>query len=140
MITKIRKMMTREEGQKGFTLVELIVVMAILAVLAGLAVPKFASILDTSKVKADVSNRDLVQKAVEIYQADKGYYPKDESFEKLMGDKTFVGDTGYIKSAIEKASHPDGDYEYTASTGKIKYVNDKYDESAIQDIVPGYKE
>jgi prepilin-type N-terminal cleavage/methylation domain-containing protein len=139
MITKIRKMMPKEEGQKGFTLVELIVVMAILAVLAGLAVPKFANILDTSKVKADVSNRDLVQKAVEIYQADKGTYPKGD-FEALMKDKAFVGDTGYIKSAIEP-SHPDGIFTY--SSGKVTYenTNEKYDTTEeIGEIIPGYKE
>lgn len=140
MLMKLRGMMTHPEGQKGFTLVELIVVMAILAVLAGLAVPKFASILDTSKVKADVSNRDLVQKALDIYQADKGVYPDSADFATLMTDTDFVGETGYIKGKIEK-SHPDGKFEY--STGKITYknTNEKYDSAEeIQAIIPGYKE
>lgn len=72
MLMKLRAMMKRKDDQKGFTLVELIVVMAILAVLSAIAVPKFASILDDSKKKAHNANVQLIQQAIELYAANTG--------------------------------------------------------------------
>jgi prepilin-type N-terminal cleavage/methylation domain-containing protein len=69
MITKIRDMMKRKNGQKGFTLVELIVVMAILAVLAAIAVPRFGTVLTDSKSKADVANQALLVNSGELWFA-----------------------------------------------------------------------
>jgi type IV pilus assembly protein PilA len=63
------KYMTRKEGEKGFTLVELIVVMAILAVLATLAVPRFANVLGDSKNKAHNANVAMIEKAIEMSNA-----------------------------------------------------------------------
>lgn len=58
--------------EKGFTLIELIVVMAILAVLAALAVPRFTGMLEQSKLKAHNANVEMIAKAAEVYWAEKG--------------------------------------------------------------------
>jgi len=67
MVMKMRKMMQRGNGQKGFTLIELIVVMAILAVLAAIAIPKYTGILAQSKRNANDSNIDMIAHAAELY-------------------------------------------------------------------------
>ena len=67
MVMKMRNMMKRENGQKGFTLIELIVVMAILAILAAIAIPKYSAILQQSKFKANDSNVDMIAHAAEMY-------------------------------------------------------------------------
>ncbi|ETI88428.1 MAG: hypothetical protein Q607_CBUC00201G0007 [Clostridium butyricum DORA_1] len=41
--------------KKGFTLVELIIVIAIIAVLAAVAIPKFSSVRNDANVKADLA-------------------------------------------------------------------------------------
>lgn len=64
----IMALRVRMRNQDGFTLVELIVVMAIIALLAALAVPKFMGIVDDSKTKADQANRDMLNSAKDLYE------------------------------------------------------------------------
>lgn len=75
MYKKFRELLRKKGNQQGFTLVELIIVMAILAVLAGIAVPKFGSVLNDSKKNADAANVKLLQDAVELYYNQEGSYP-----------------------------------------------------------------
>ncbi|MDU7886073.1 MAG: prepilin-type N-terminal cleavage/methylation domain-containing protein, partial [Clostridium perfringens] len=42
--------------KKGFTLIELIIVIAIIAILAAIAIPNFLSIQRKSRVKADIAS------------------------------------------------------------------------------------
>lgn len=67
MLMKIRKTLKRKDNQKGFTLVELIIVMAILAILAAIAVPRFGASLDKAKEQADAANQMMLEKAAEMY-------------------------------------------------------------------------
>ncbi|WP_045143820.1 prepilin-type N-terminal cleavage/methylation domain-containing protein [Clostridium butyricum] len=52
--------------KKGFTLVELIIVIAIIAILAVIAIPKFAEIRENANVKADISSAKAIQSAVAV--------------------------------------------------------------------------
>jgi len=61
----IRKMNGLLKGKKtGFTLVELIIVIAIIAILAAIAIPKFGEMRENANVKADIANAKNIQTAV----------------------------------------------------------------------------
>jgi prepilin-type N-terminal cleavage/methylation domain-containing protein len=67
-----------EENQKGFTLVELIISLAILAVLAGVAIPKFTGILAKSKQDANDTNVKMIAHAAELYyESNNQVFPAD---------------------------------------------------------------
>ena len=60
----------RKKDNKGFTLVELVIVIAILAILVGLLAPQYTKYIEKSKKSADVNNMDELIKAVEVYVID----------------------------------------------------------------------
>jgi type IV pilus assembly protein PilA len=54
----------------GFSLVELIIVIAIMAVLVGVLAPQYLKYVEKSRQSADISTIDEMVSAVEIYSAD----------------------------------------------------------------------
>ena len=58
------------KNNKGFSLVELIVVIAIMAVLVGVAAPQFIQYVNKSRAATDLQNLQQVKAAVEVYYAD----------------------------------------------------------------------
>ena len=65
----------RRNGERGFTLVELLVVMAILVMIAGLVTPRVIGYLGKSRVKAAKIQIESVATSLELYRLDVGGYP-----------------------------------------------------------------
>ncbi|MGF1613433.1 MAG: type II secretion system protein [Gammaproteobacteria bacterium] len=59
----------------GFTLVELLIVVVILAILAAVAVPQFTRSTDDAKVSALDSTLSRMRSAIDLYYQQHGHYP-----------------------------------------------------------------
>ena len=57
-------MFKNKKKKKGFTLIELIIVIAIIAILAAVAIPKFGDVRKNANVKSDVANAKTIANAV----------------------------------------------------------------------------
>jgi general secretion pathway protein G len=64
--------------RRGFTLVELLVVMAIIALLAALVAPKVFPKLGKGKTAAAQAQIELLGQALDHYRLDTGHYPTTE--------------------------------------------------------------
>jgi type II secretion system protein G len=69
----MRQALLRRSG--AFSLVELLIVIIIIAVLAAVAIPRFANSSQRSKESALRANLKLYRNAIELFKADTGVYP-----------------------------------------------------------------
>jgi general secretion pathway protein G len=111
---------------RGFTLIELMVVLAILALLAGLVGPRVLSQLGGAKSKtAAVQIADL-EKSLDLFKLDVGRYPTtDEGLQALVvRPVSLAGWTGpYLKGSGAPADPWGNAYRYSMANGRIDIVS-----------------
>jgi len=71
--------------ESGFTLVELLVVMAIISMLLGLAVPRYFHSVEKSRETVLRENLSLTRQALDKYYGDNGKYP--DTLDQLVSGK-----------------------------------------------------
>lgn len=64
-----------DKGEGGFTLLEVLVTVALLAILAAVIVPVFTGHAREARIKADTVNTRLLQGAYDLYFRDHGEFP-----------------------------------------------------------------
>ena len=68
----------RENSERGFTLLELLVVMVIIGLLAGYVGPKYFAQVGKSEVKTAKAQIVALEQALDQYRLDTGHYPSTE--------------------------------------------------------------
>ncbi|MGI6467977.1 MAG: prepilin-type N-terminal cleavage/methylation domain-containing protein [Syntrophomonadaceae bacterium] len=68
MLRKLRQKMRRAQDQKGFTLVELMVVVVILGILVAIAVPLYNAQTEKAKKATCQANQRMIESAIVQWQ------------------------------------------------------------------------
>lgn len=107
------------KARRGFTLIELMIVVAIIGILAAAAVPNFVDATDEARIARIQSDLSVIGSAVEIYHAKNGKYPS--SLSELVSDQA-DGSGGYLRSEPKPPVDGDSYGEPNPSTGEVIYT------------------
>jgi general secretion pathway protein G len=81
----------RHAAQRGFTLIEIMVVIVILGVLAALIVPKVMGRPDEARIVAAKQDIGAISQALKLYRLDNTRYPTSEQGLKALVQKPTTG-------------------------------------------------
>lgn len=91
------------QGKRGFTLIELMIVVAIIGILAAIAIPQFSNLISKSQEGSVKGNLGSIRSAVSIYYGDtEGYYPYNNLSELTFAAKYL---TTMPASQLPRTSH-----------------------------------
>ena len=119
--------MAMGKRREGFTLVELMMVVSLIAILTAIAVPRMSALIQKSNEGASKAKLGAVRSALTIYYADmEGQYPGDLSVFASPGNKYLRGEMSLYtaqhgsKDAVQNLAAPD----YSSDAGSWGYVNE----------------
>lgn len=116
-------------NRRAFTLMELMIVVAIIAILAGIAVTRFGGVLDRSREGATRGGLSSLRSALNIYYGDNSAFPADD-LSSLTLEKRYIDNLPLVK--LPGTTHPDNRHVTVGAstaaavtdTGGWAYVND----------------
>lgn len=121
------KWINKKRNKKGFTLVELVVVIAILGILAAIAIPRFGGFTAGAKEGAVEANHRTIVSAAQIYYANNKAWPA--KIGDLYGEYLTRADFDKLDTGDNQEGKPEGaEYKVSSEDGKCTITatfNDK---------------
>ena len=103
----------KKNNKKGFTLVELVIVVAVMAILVAVAIPTVKSITGTAQNAVDNSNAQALESVIKLWEAEK------EVNGASVG--TLQEAVNEAKLGIKAASGATKSFVYDATSGDVVY-------------------
>lgn len=117
--------MTKVRLNRGFTLLEIIVVVAIIAILAAYIAPKVAGRVDDARISKAKSDIRVLESSLELYKLDNFVYPSSgQGLTALVTKPSGEGgknwrEGGYIKKLNKDSWGNDYQYAFPGTNGEF---------------------
>ncbi len=117
--------MNKVRSNQGFTLLEIIVVVTIIAILAAYIAPKVAGRVDDARISKAKSDIRVLESSLELYKLDNFVYPSaDQGLESLVNRPSGENarnwrEGGYIKKLTKDPWGNEYRYVYPGSNGEF---------------------
>lgn len=122
------------QTRDGFTLIELMVVIAVLGILAGIGVPRLTGVVDQAREVEMQSYANNVRAGLEMYYTQNGEYPNSENTDSWGALRGAINTTGFEISglpeiithiAYNSEGNRYGGYLYSENIGTGYYFGDR---------------
>lgn len=113
--------------KKGFTLIELIIVLAVMAIIALIAIPNFAAVRENSKIKADKQSCETIKRTVLMLVSDETVtvtanttisFTPGTAITKNENNGLSQDEAGKIEEALKEVKAPQGPKEFKKGEDK----------------------
>lgn len=129
--TKGRTPVRQRKGQAGFTLIELIVVVAILGILTAILIPNFVRARSSSKLATCQLDLRNIAAGLELYYVENQSYPPVANWDSSL----IAG--GYMR-AVPRSPMDQASYGYATNAGQNSFVLSDGPNKYTQSGVTGY--
>lgn len=111
-------------NKKGFTIVELVIVIAVIAILAAVLIPTFSNVIESANKASDLSEAQNSLKAYSAYTSSKGHSLADGTvFKVKKSNRAYVFYKGSLHEFKEREIV--GDYVSILAIGETSYISNK---------------
>lgn len=104
------------KNRRGFTLIELIVVLAVLAIIMAIAVPRFLGVQDQARIDADKAAAEQIIKSARLQEA------KNNDGNKIVKGTAGTGETAWDATIMDYPTPQSGGAFVLSGGANIKYA------------------
>jgi len=108
----------------GFTLLELLIALAILAVIAAILIPNFFATTDRARLRSDIQSARVIQNAIELYQAEGNTLPEGANLAAVL---VVLEDSGFLRARDTDIQTVGAIWERHATLGVVVNIQGSVD-------------
>ena len=107
-----------KRDERGLTLMELIIVLAVIAIIGAILAPNFLSATDKARLKSDIESAGVIQTAIDTYNAEQS--TPIASSDTMANIIKTLKDNGYLSAAADSLPQTDKAVWVYGAEGVVK--------------------
>lgn len=126
---------SKGRNRKGFTLIELMIVIAIIIILAAIAIPNYLKMTERAKKSRVASDFETLATALEAYRTDWGTYPVQATLADIDSNSTVYKEL----TGDGATTNVNTNTTATGEAGGIEYIKKATLDSMVDPFIPTEK-